>query len=167
MAEDFEERKSEGFEFSQIAGIVRRRRWHFLIPLFLGWLIVWCASWQLPSVYKSQTTIIVLQPTVSKDLVPSNVNDNLQDRLQSITQQILSRTRLVHIIEQLDPYGSEHTKRSPDEQVDRMRKDINIELVRDIHNQITAFNVYYTSGNPYTAQKVAGKRFREVLITNF
>jgi len=29
-----------------------------------------------------------------------------------------------------------------------MRKDINIELVRDERNAITAFNVYYSSGNP-------------------
>jgi polysaccharide chain length determinant protein (PEP-CTERM system associated) len=81
----------------------------------------------------------------------------LQDRLQSITQQILSRTRLLHIIDQLNPYGNEHAQRSPDQQVDRMRKDIDIELVRDARNQITAFNVSYTSRNPEIAQKVTSE----------
>jgi polysaccharide chain length determinant protein (PEP-CTERM system associated) len=125
--------------------------------MFLGWALVWGASWVLSPRYQSSTLILVEQPTMPKDYVTPNVNDDLQDRLQSITQQILSRTRLVHIIEQLDPYGNERTKRSPDEQVERMRKDINIELVRDVHNQITAFNVYYTSGNPHTAQRVTSE----------
>ena len=90
MVEDFEEKSPEAFDLNQVSGIVRRRRWHFLLPLFLGWLIVWGASWVLPAKYKSGTTILVDEPTVSKELVPSNVNDNLQDRLQSITQQISS-----------------------------------------------------------------------------
>jgi succinoglycan biosynthesis transport protein ExoP len=156
MVDEFEE-KPQGMDLKHYLGVARRRHLHFLIPLFLGWAVVWGASWVLAPRYQSSTLILVEQPTMPKDYVTPNVNDDLQDRLQSITQQILSRTRLVHIIEQLDPYGSEHTKRSPDEQVDRMRKDINIELVRDIHNQITAFNVYYTSGNPYTAQRVTSE----------
>src|SRR5450432_3952111 len=85
--EDFEQENQPTLNLQQVAGIVRRRHWHFLLPLFLGWVTVWGASWVLPSVYKSVTTIIVEQPTVSKELVPSNVNDDLQDRLQSITQQ--------------------------------------------------------------------------------
>ena len=40
-----------------------------------------------------------------KDYVVSNINDDLQDRVQNITQQILSRTRLLHIIDQLNLYG--------------------------------------------------------------
>ena len=158
MIEDIEEQKSEGFEFSQIAGIVRRRRWHFLIPLFLGWLIVWCASWELPSIYKSQTTIIVLQPTVSKDLVPSNVNDNLQDRLQSITTQILSRTRLIHIIEGLSLYPDPKGRISADDSVERMRKDIDIQLVRAPGSeQLSSFNISYSSRDPHTAQRVTSE----------
>ena len=66
-----------------------------------------------------------------KDYVTPNVNDDLQERMQSITQQILSRTRLLHIIDQYNLYASDHAQRSPDEKVERMRKDIDIELVRD------------------------------------
>src|SRR5450432_3859845 len=86
--EDLEQENQQGLNLQQVAGIARRRRWHFLLPLFIGWVTVWGASWFLPSVYKSGTTIIVEQPTVSKELLPSNVNDDLQDRLQSITTQI-------------------------------------------------------------------------------
>ena len=92
-----------------------------------------------------------------KDYVTPNVNDDLQERMQSVTQQILSRTRLLHIIDQYNLYASDHAQRSPDQKVDSMRKDIQIDLVRDNGNQITAFNVYYTSPDPGMAQKVTSE----------
>ncbi len=79
---------------------------------------------------------------------PISPADNLQDRLQSITQQILSRTRLVRIIEKPKSLCRAAASRStPDELVERMRKDIEIELVHD-RDQLTAFNVYYSSRRP-------------------
>jgi len=92
-----------------------------------------------------------------KDYVTPNVNDDLQDRVQSITQQILSRTRLLHIIDQLNLYAGKHADLSPDEKVERMRKDIQIELVQDAHNQITAFNVSYSARDPYVAQQTTNE----------
>jgi len=157
MVDDLDENSSEGLDLQHYLGVARRRHLHFLIPLFIGWAVVWGVSWVLPPRYQSSTLILVEQPTMPKDYVTPNVNDDLQDRLQSITQQILSRTRLLHIIEQVNPYGGERNQRSPDEQVDRMRKDINIELVRDQHNEITAFNVYFLSGNPKIAQRVTSE----------
>jgi polysaccharide chain length determinant protein (PEP-CTERM system associated) len=158
MTEDFEEQNSDTFSTQRLKGAIRRRHWHFLVPLFVGWLLVWGASWVLPSVYKSGTTIIVEQPTVSKELVPSNVNDNLQDRLQSITQMILSRTRLLHIIDNLNLYSDRRTRTTPDDLVQRMRKDIDIELVRAAgSDQLTSFNVSFSSRDPQTAQRVTSE----------
>jgi succinoglycan biosynthesis transport protein ExoP len=94
----------------------------FLIPLLLGWLVVWGASWFLPSRYRSSTLILVEQPTMPKDYVTPNVNDDLQDRLRSITQQILSRTRLLHIIDQLNLYADSNGHLTPDDKVESMRK---------------------------------------------
>lgn len=157
MIDELEESSSGGLDLQKYLGIVRRRHLLFLIPLFIGWVIVWSASWILPPRYQSGTLILVEQPTMPKDYVTPNVNDDLQERMQSITQQILSRTRLLHIIEQYNLYALPHSSRSPDDKVERMRKDIDIELVRDTHNQITAFNVYYTSRDPHLAQQVTGE----------
>jgi succinoglycan biosynthesis transport protein ExoP len=157
MDDDLDEQSSEGFDLHHYLGIVRRHHLQFLIALFLGWALVWSASWVLPPRYQSTTLILVEQPTMPKDYVTPNVNDDLQDRMQSITQQILSRTRLLHIIDQFNLYSSEHKQRSPDQKVDRMRKDINIELVRDSNNQITAFNVSYSSRDAHLAQQVTSE----------
>lgn len=157
MPDDFEEKPPEGLDFQHYLGIARRRHFHFLIPMFLGWLVVWGASWILPSRYKSGTLILVEQPTMPKDYVTPNVNDDLQERLQSITQQILSRTRLLRIIEQFNLYSSQHAQLSPDDKVERMRKEIEVELVRDSQNRVTAFNVYYSSRDPHIAQQVTSE----------
>jgi polysaccharide biosynthesis transport protein len=157
MAEELEDESSKGFDLSYYLGIVRRRHMQFLIPLLLGWLVVWGLSWVLPARYRSGTLILVEQPTMPKDYVTPNVNDDLQDRLRSITQQILSRTRLLHIIDQLHLYADSRGRLTADDKVDRMRRDIDIELVRDGQDRVSAFNVLYTSRDPYIAQQVTSE----------
>ena len=161
MEETYEGQNSEPLDIQRYLQVVRRRYIQFLIPLFFGWLVVWGASWVLPARYKSGTLILVEQPTMPKNYVEPNVSDDLQNRLQSITQQILSRTRLLLIIDKLHLYddGGHHLI-APEEKVDLMRKDIDIELVRDSQgqgNQITAFKVYYSSHDPHVAQRVTGE----------
>ena len=97
--EDELEQTWELIELNEIKSMVRRQRWPFLILLLAGWLIGWAISWTLPSVYRSGTLILVEQPAVPEKLVASNIDIDIQRQLASITEQILSRTRLLHIIE--------------------------------------------------------------------
>jgi len=157
MTEPLQDHDSQNFDLDRYIGIARRRHLHFLIPLFVGWLSVWSLSWVLPARFKSGTLILVEQPTITKEYVTPNVNDDLQERLQSLTQQILSRTRLLRVIEQMNLYAGEHTQLTPDEKVEHMRKDIEIGLVRDTQNRVTAFNVYYSAPDPRIAQRVTSE----------
>lgn len=157
MVEEFDE-KPEGIDFEHYLALIKRRVWYFLPPLFLGWLAVWVASWVMPSVYRSGTLILVEEPTVPQQYVVPNINGSLENRLDTITQQILSRTRLLHIIEKLDLYASERAHVSPDDLVERMRKDIEIELVRSPgKDELSSFNVYYSSRDPRIAQQVTSE----------
>lgn len=157
MAYDFDEQGSESLNIPHYVDLVRRRHLNFLIPLFIGWALVWAASWVLPPTYRSTTLILVAQPSMPKAYVTPNVNEDLQERLQSITQQILSRTRLLHIIDQFNLYSRDRVDTSLDDKVEHMRKDIEIELVHGQEQQITAFNVSYSSRDPHLAQKVTGE----------
>ncbi|MGA2831979.1 MAG: hypothetical protein ABSE55_02805 [Terracidiphilus sp.] len=158
MAEEPEEQTSEPFDLQRYLSVVRRRHIHFLIPLLVGWLAVWGASWVLPASFKSSTLILVEQPTMPKNYVVPNVSDDLQDRLQSITQQILSRTRLLLIIDKLHLYEGGRKRVAADEKVELMRKDIAIELVRDNHGEeITAFRINYSAHDPHIAQQVTSE----------
>jgi succinoglycan biosynthesis transport protein ExoP len=84
--------------------IIRRRRWYIILPVFVIWALAWVGSWLLPSVYQSEALILVEQQKVPEQYVIPNVTVNLQDRLQSMTQQILSRTRLESVIKHFQLY---------------------------------------------------------------
>jgi polysaccharide biosynthesis transport protein len=130
---------------------------HFLVPMFIAWLAIWGASWIVPRRYTSATLILVEQPTMPKDYVVPNVSENLQERLQSITQQILSRSRLLHIVDELNLYPKDRGRLSPDEIVERMTKQIEIELVRSADSGVSSFKVRYSAPDPVIAQEVTSK----------
>jgi len=157
MSKTAEQKSPQGLDLQHYLGIVRRRHLYFLIPLFLGWLAVWGSSWILPARYKSSTLILIEQPSMPKDYVVPNVNEDLQGRLQNITQQILSRTRLLHIIDGLGLYPKDSHRLSPDELVEHMRKDIDIEVVQDAHKQVSAFRISYSAKDPSTAQETTSQ----------
>jgi polysaccharide biosynthesis transport protein len=158
MEEISEEQSSGGPDLQRYLGVVKRRHVQFLIPLFLGWLVVWGASWVLPARYKSATLILVEQPTMPKNYVEPNVSEDLQERLASIQQQILSRTRLLLIIDKLHLYSDSHSEKTPDEKVELMRKDIELDLVRTSEAApITAFKIYYSAHDPHVAQQVTSE----------
>ena len=157
MAEIYEEEKSKGFDLQRVRDLVQRRHMVFLVPLFAGWLLVWGLSFALPKKYKSTTLILVQEPTMPKNYVLPNISDNLQDRLQSITQQLESRTRLLEIIRQLHLNQRDGRTISPDSAVETMRKEIDVELVRDSSGLINAFKVSYRASSPQIAQQVVGE----------
>jgi polysaccharide biosynthesis transport protein len=139
--------------------IAVRRRWTILLPLFLCWGVVWAGSWFIPSTYKSEALILVEQQKVPEQYVVPNVTVSLQDRLQSMTQQILSRTHLQATIDRFHLYGSRqglNTLVPAGDAVEQMRKDIKIELVDSAARpgQLTAFKIDYSAGTPALAQQV-------------
>ena len=158
MQEELQDKPIELPELHQVLAIVRRRCWHFLLPLFAGWLVVWGISWFLPSVYRSGTLILVEQPSVPEKFVPSNIDADIQRQLDSITQQIMSRTRLLEVIDHLNLYANERKRKNPDDLVEGMRKDIEIELSHNLEDRkLSAFNIYYSSRDPKTAQLVTSE----------
>jgi polysaccharide biosynthesis transport protein len=158
MPELMEDQEPQSLDFGRFLGIARRRHMQFLVPFFLGWLLVWTASWVLPPRYKSVTTVLVEQPTMPQNYVLPNISDDLQTRLQSIKTQIESQTRLLMIIDALHLYGGADSRMPAEEKAAKMRKDIDIELVRDPQRQdISAFTISYSAKSPQVAQQVTGE----------
>src|SRR5882672_8683104 len=157
MEEEFQEKPTEFPELHQVVGLISRRRWHFLLPFFAGWLLVWGMSWFLPSVYRSGTLILVEQPAVPEKLVASNIDNDIQRQMDSISQQILSRTRLLQIIDHLNLYAEQRQHKNPDDLVEAMRKDVEIELSRGDDRKLSAFNIYYSNRDPRLAQQATSE----------
>ena len=139
--------------------IVWRRRWWIVLPLFLTWLTVWGVSWLLPTTYTSDALISAEQEKVSDIYVMENVNVNLQNRLQSTTQKVLSYASLERIIDRFKLYVTPPRVsgffKSKDP-VDQMRGDIKIELVGapGYRGEFFTFKIHYSADTPELAQQV-------------
>ena len=139
--------------------LLQRRRWWLMLPVFVVGTAAWGISWFLPAYYRSETLILVEQQKVPEQYVVSNVATDIQDRLQSMTQQILSRTRLLRIIDEFHLYADQRTRLSPDEIVDKMRQDILIDLVQapGRREDLTAFKISYSSTDARLSQQVTNQ----------
>lgn len=166
MFDETEDQKS--YSFGELWAMARRGRWWLLLPLFVCWLAIWGVSWLLPASYQSEALILVEQQKVPEHYVVSNVTEGLQERLQSMTQQILSRGRLQSTIDRFHLYASRAGLRKflqSEDPVEQMRRDIKIEVVQaqvgttpgvgtGRPNELTAFRISYEAGSPELAQQV-------------
>src|SRR5882672_2848155 len=136
-----------------------RRRWWLMAPLFFCGFVAFGVARFWPEQYRSEALILVEQQKVPELYVTPNVVTNLQDRLQSMTQQILSRTRLRKLIEQSNLYPDLRQRMNIDEIVDKMRQDIRIELVQAPRRQdeLTAFRIYFLYGGARVAQQITNE----------
>jgi len=157
MTDKLDERVPRGWE--EYLDIVVRRRWWILLPLLLTWLVVWGGSWTLPTTYQSEALISAERQKVSDQYVMENVNVNLQNRLQSTTQQVLSHASLQVIINRFKLYATPPKIKGlfkPKDPIDQMRGDIKIELVGapGYRGEFFTFKIHYTADTPELAQQV-------------
>ena len=151
----FDDQPQEKLDWAKYWAVARRRCWLFVLPFFVGWAVVWSISWLLPSVYRSSTLILVQRPSNSLVVGAGGVGD-VQNRMDSISQQVLSRTNLLRIASSLNLFADKRAsgKLTDDELVDRMRKNIEIEVAQTQAGAPTSFNIYFSSPNPDVAQQV-------------
>jgi polysaccharide chain length determinant protein (PEP-CTERM system associated) len=141
--------------------IAWRRKWLILVPCVLCAGIVAGVSLWLPNKYQSETLILVVPQRIPEAYVRSTVTSRIEDRLRSITQQILSRTRLERIIHDLSLDRRPGVKATVEEQIAAMRKDIKVETVKD-----DAFRVSYVAPDPVTAMKVTERLASQFIEEN-
>jgi polysaccharide chain length determinant protein (PEP-CTERM system associated) len=139
-----------------------RRRWVLaLLPALFVLAAATSLAFFLPSLWMAKAVILVDRQQIPESFVKSTVTSDVENRLLTLSQEILSSARLIKIIEDHDLYPEVRRTRSPDEAVDRMRRDIRIDFrsdERDRRNPRTvAFSVAYTTTNPYAAMTVANK----------
>ena len=132
--------------------IAWRRKWLILLPFVVVSIATAVVAYLLPDRYRSDTLIMVVPQRVPESYVKSTVTTPIEDRLSSISQQILSRTRLEQVIQEFNLYPKQRRIGLMEDVVDQMRKDIDVQVVKG-----DAFRVSYISPDPKTAMKVADK----------
>jgi polysaccharide chain length determinant protein (PEP-CTERM system associated) len=136
-----------------------RRRWVLILILtFIGPPLAYGVAKLLPAKYKSQTLVLIQPPTVSDKIVPPLDTIDVSQRLASMKQQILSRTRLEPIIRQFDLYPQDVSHVSMDVLVGRLQDAVEVTPVEPMAetqtNSLPGFFVNVTFNDPRLAQEI-------------
>jgi polysaccharide chain length determinant protein (PEP-CTERM system associated) len=145
----------------ELVALAWARKWLIVTCTFVGMFAAFGASLWMKNQYQSETLIMVVPNRVPDDYVRSTITARIEDRLNSITQQIQSRSSLERFITQFDLYPSLRDKESIDSLVLHMRDDIKVEVVKG-----DSFRVRYTSESPRTAQLVAASLAKAYIDEN-
>jgi len=138
--------------------VLRRYWWILPISTVLLTLVSWVAANVLPKRYTSQTMVLVEQPSVSAKYVDPVVSDDLNHRLATMQEQILSRSRLQPIIEKLNLYPADRGRVHIDDLVERLRGAVTVKPVEVMQgtgpHQLPGFYISATFDTPQLAQQV-------------
>jgi len=138
-----------------------RRHWVLvLVFTILGPPIGYGAAKVIPPKYKSETVVLVEQPSVPRTILAQLDTSSMNQQLASLKQQILSRTNLERIIHENGVYKEDLNKRSMDELVARLQLAIDVTPVQPMQNtgnDLAGFTISVTLGDPHTAQSVCAE----------
>lgn len=144
---------------SDYLAILRRRFWLVLVPVMVMPVAAYFVSLRIPNRYTSQTLVLVEQQKVPDSFVKPVVSEDLNQRLATMQEQILSRTRLEPIIQKYGLYAKERARAPIEDILDTMRKAISVTPIKGSGggSDVPGFYISFTSDNARIAQQVCGE----------
>jgi len=149
--------------FKDFIDFIKRRKKTFIFSFVGIFPIVVIISLMLPPIYIAETTILRESQQVSENFIESTMSGYAEERMNSATQQVMSRSNLRKIIEIYDLYPKMRQKKTIEEIIADMRAAINLEtLYAKVTNERTgrelaintAFKLSYEGKQPLKVQKV-------------
>lgn len=153
-------------DIAEIKAVIRRRKKAFTLAFVLILLAGSVTAFVLPPIYRSEATVLIEGQQIPEDFIKSTITGFVEERLQVITQQIMSRSKLTEIIERFNLYPEERRKYPLEQVLDKMRDDIELETINaEVKNPRTgrastatiAFSISYEGKSPQTVQRVANE----------
>ncbi len=146
--------------------MVNRRKWWALLAFLPLAAVAVLVALLLPSVYVSETLVLVESRDAPNDIVRDLVTLETSERLVAVQQKILSRTNLSRILNEFSSGFDEWRRLNEAQQIERLRGRINIEITtgrRGRETLVPYFNISYSDTDPVLAQKVTA-RLAELFI---
>jgi succinoglycan biosynthesis transport protein ExoP len=139
----------------EYARIIWKRKWLIVLPMIaIASAITWVVL-RLPDIYESSTLIVVSPSSFPEAVVPVQSEDTLTRQLTAISQEVTSRSSLQPLVEKYRLYEIERMRGEPMESIiDRMRRDIKVELNTTRNDITNGFNITYRGRDPRITQRV-------------
>src|ERR1035441_5432404 len=135
--------------------IVKRRWWIVVIPTVILPIAAIALTFVIPPVYESQSLVLIDQQKVPENFVQPIVNEDLDSRVASMNEQILSRSTLQPIGDMYNQYGDQRL--DMDARIDKVRKDITLAAIRSQISRgdgLPGFRIFFKASDPRTAAQV-------------
>lgn len=148
--------ESAGLEAAQ--AVSQRRKWLMAVVFATGLTAFVAVARSLPDIYESTATVLVEHQQIPERFVGPSVTSELETRLQTLSQEILSRSRLRELIARLDLYPELRRTASPEAVATGMRRDIRLQFKETRESAgreaTIAFDVSYRGRDPDTVARV-------------
>lgn len=142
----------------EYARILWRRKWLIVLPAIAVASAIAIVVWRLPNIYESTTLLIVRPPTISSDVAPTLSDGELSVRINNINRVAQSRSSLEPLILKYGLYKRERDGGQPMELlVEKMQKDIAVEIEHGRNDNIPAFRITYRGRDPRQTQGVTSE----------
>ena len=139
----------------QVFEIVLRRRWYIILPFIVSMIAGIFYTITLTKIYESQTLILIQAQKVPENYVQAIVETDTSSRINTLSQQILSRTNWEKIIQEYKLFTDEkHKNLFMEEKIELLREQISINIIQD-RRGADAFSISYQGTKPETVMNVA------------
>ena len=163
--------EASGNLFAHLPAIIRQRIYWVIIPAIVCLLLGIAAAFMLPTMYRSTATLLVESPQLPDDIAGSDDLDIVDQRIAKIRQQVLSRPRLIELIQKHRLYTKERSSKSLSEIVAEMRAATSINAVSAEFQKVgngnsstVAFSLSFDYEAAAQAQAVAQDMTEQVLL---
>ncbi|MEA2084740.1 MAG: GNVR domain-containing protein [Thermodesulfobacteriota bacterium] len=109
--------------------ILGRRKWSFVFLFGIIFAIFLAVALVLPNIYQSSATVLIETQRIPPTLVPSTVTSYAEQRIQTITQQVMSRSRILRLIEKYDLLPEKRENLPTDVLVEKIRDRFSIQTI--------------------------------------
>jgi len=137
------------------AAILKRRLWLVLLSTVALFAIAIVLSYIIPPRFQSQTLVIIEQQKVPTDYVTPVLTEDLNERLASLKEQILSRSRLEPIIQRFNLFAGNGA--TMDDRVLATQKAIDVKPINGGPRGMPGFYIMFKASDARTAQGVCSE----------
>ena len=148
-------KKKEALKPEQILETIVRRRWFIIIPFCLAMVVGIYLCFSLPKVYEASTLILIQPQKVPTDYVRSVVSTDIESRISTISQQIMSRTNIEKIIREFELFsGPEFEKMFFEDKIESVREQISVKVTGP-RRGAESFSISFQGQDPDKVTRIA------------
>jgi polysaccharide chain length determinant protein (PEP-CTERM system associated) len=151
--------KTDTIKIDHYLGLVFKHRWLLIIPFCIAMVAGMFLAIELPKTYEASTLILIMPQRVPSNFVQSIVTEDIDSRINTISQQILSRSNLEKIIEEFDLFSDpKYSDMFREDIYSDLRERIEIKVNRaSRREEADAFTITFKGSEPEIVMAVTNR----------